>query len=103
MPTAAEFAVRRGVVDRVVAASSARGEPAGSAPHTPASRADALAGIALYRANLGRLLCPRPHSVSIPTQVLAPANDVNVTVACQTTAPRRFVTDLRTHLIDGNH
>ncbi|SUA79702.1 Haloalkane dehalogenase [Nocardia otitidiscaviarum] len=103
VPAVAEFAVRRGVVDRVVAVSSTRGEPAGTVPRTPSSQADAIDGIALYRANLGRLLRPRPRSVSVPTQVLAPVHDVNVTVACQTSAPRAFVPNLRTYVIEGNH
>ncbi|MBF6135027.1 alpha/beta fold hydrolase [Nocardia otitidiscaviarum] len=103
VPAVPEFAVRRGVVDRVVAASSSRGEPSGTVPHAPSSVADAIDGISLYRANLGRLLRPRPRSIAVPTQVLAPVNDVNVTVACQTTAPQPFVPGLRVHLIEGNH
>lgn len=98
-----EVAVRRGVVSRIVAASSVRGEPEGTAPHT-ITLPDTLDGIALYRANMIRpVLFPRPRPVTVPVQVLAPRDDIHVSVACQTEAPQPFATNLRTHEIEGNH
>ncbi|ASF08293.1 putative hydrolase [Nocardia brasiliensis NBRC 14402] len=103
LPALPEFAVRRGLVSRIVAASSVRGEPETTAPHT-IGLADTLDGIALYRANMARrVLFPKPRPVTVPVQVLAPRDDIHVSVACQTEAPRPFATNLRTHEIDGNH
>ncbi|MFI6215165.1 alpha/beta fold hydrolase [Nocardia brasiliensis] len=103
LPALPEFAVRRGLVSRIVAASSVRGEPETTTPHT-IGLADTLGGIALYRANMARrVLFPKPRPVTVPVQVLAPRDDIHVSVACQTEAPRPFATNLRTHEIDGNH
>lgn len=102
VPAVPEFFARRGLVSRVVAASSTAGEPFGAA-HT-VSMTNSIDGIGLYRANLvRRLLLPRPRTTAIPVQVLAPVDEVNISVAAQTEAPVPFATNLRVLEIEGNH
>ncbi|WP_107656693.1 alpha/beta fold hydrolase [Nocardia suismassiliense] len=103
LPVVPELAVKAGLVARVVAASSRPGEPAGTPAHT-VTVGDAVDGIGLYRANLARrVLRPRPRSTVIPVLVLAPVDDVNISVAAQTEPPAPFAANLRTQQIEGNH
>jgi len=103
LPLLPELLARAGLVDRMVARSSSIGRServrAAAAP-TPES----ISGIQQYRANfLRRLLRPRPPRVRIPVQVIAPTEDIHVTVGIALGAPARFVDRLQTHTVPGNH
>ncbi|MDQ6936952.1 MAG: alpha/beta fold hydrolase, partial [Actinomycetota bacterium] len=62
---------------------------------------DAVAGLELYRANLGHGGPPR--RCAIPVLVLAPRRDHFVTAPLQLEAPARWTAQLRTAEIDGGH
>ncbi|MCW2529722.1 MAG: short chain dehydrogenase [Pseudonocardiales bacterium] len=73
-------------------------------PDTAAGRRNAVHGLDLYRANLGRrTTSARPRRCEVPTLVIAPRFDRYVGVALQTEAPARFTTSLRTEIVDGGH
>ncbi len=88
--------------ERFVTSSRAR-RSLGNAGY-PRTEADAVTGLELYRANMGpgapRI---RPEPSSVPVQVLAPRHDRFVTVALQTGAPRPWVPELRTEVVEGGH
>jgi pimeloyl-ACP methyl ester carboxylesterase len=88
LPWLPEVAIRAGLLERVVG---------------PRERGNLLAGLNLYRANLGGLSRSRAREVRVPVQVLAPRSDRFVTTELATEAPRPYVRDLRTHVIDGGH
>jgi pimeloyl-ACP methyl ester carboxylesterase len=67
------------------------------------SRADAVAGLNLYRANSTFALTRRPVECFIPVLVLAPAADSAVSRELAHEAPRPWVTDLTTQTIEGGH
>lgn len=104
LPRLPECLVRRGVVDALVRRSERIGVP--TELHSRAARRprrDAINGIELYRANIHRMLAPRPADAVCPVQILAPIDDAHVTVPLACEAPRPYVTDLQTHEIPGNH
>jgi pimeloyl-ACP methyl ester carboxylesterase len=73
----------------------------GSGWHDPA---DVLHGLNLYRANIGpRAPRRRRAPIAVPVQVIAPRYDRYITVALQTEAPRPFVPELRSRIVDGDH
>ena len=89
IPLVPELGWRSGMGQRVLRKLS------GGAAGRPAV-ADAVHGLALYRANIGaRLSQPRPRRAAVPVQVLAPLGDPYVTPALQTDvarwAPRLWV------------
>ena len=84
-----EAAIRRGLLERTVGKRS---------------RSDQLNGLNLYRANMfAALRAPRPHSIDVPVQVIAPGADPFITPVCATEAPAPFASNLRTRLIEGGH
>jgi pimeloyl-ACP methyl ester carboxylesterase len=105
LPVLPETLARRGVIDLGIRRLGVRARSdAGLVDYTWRTKADALNGIELYRANmLTHLRRSRPQRITIPVQVLAPSADPHVTVALQTEAPRPFVDDLRIEVVDGGH
>ncbi|MEP6851447.1 MAG: alpha/beta fold hydrolase [bacterium] len=77
------------------------GRSALAAAGPPHSVDDAVAGLELYRANLGHGGAPR--RCGVPALVLAPRRDRFVTAPLQFGAPARWADDLRTAEIDGGH
>lgn len=92
LPVLPELGWRSGLLDRLLGAPP---------PHR--RRADALAGLALYRANLRGRPAAAPRSVDVPVQVLAPAGDAFVTPDLQLEAPRPHVTRLTGRTVPGGH
>ncbi len=89
LPRVPEAAIRRGLLERTVGKRS---------------RTDQVNGLNLYRANMfAALRAPRPQSIDIPVQVIAPGADPFITPVCATEAPAPFATNLRTRLIEGGH
>jgi pimeloyl-ACP methyl ester carboxylesterase len=89
LPRVPEAAIRRGLLERTVGKRS---------------KADQLNGLNLYRANMfAALRAPRPRSIDVPVQVIAPGADPFITPVCATEAPAPFATNLRTRLIEGGH
>ena len=104
LPRLPELLVRRGVVDAIATHSERIGVPVDrQLPADRRQQRDALNGIQLYRANMGRLLAPRPRHAICPVLVITPRDDAHVTVALAREAPVDFVPDLRTREIEGNH
>jgi pimeloyl-ACP methyl ester carboxylesterase len=103
LPWLPELLARAGLVDRMVARSSSIGRSERvRAAAEPTS--ESVSGIQQYRANfLRRLLRPRPPRVRIPVQVIAPTEDIHVTVGIALGAPARWVDLLQTHTVPGNH
>jgi pimeloyl-ACP methyl ester carboxylesterase len=103
LPWLPERLARTGLVDKMVARSSSLGRSEKVLPPAePTSESESL--IQLYRANFARRLWrPRPPRVRIPVQVIAPTEDIHVTVGVALGAPAPWVDDLRTHTIPGNH
>ena len=103
LPLLPELIARRGLVDRMVALSSSRGRTERvPAPAVPSPESSSL--IQLYRANLmRRLLRPRPPRVRIPVQVIAPTEDLHVTVGVALGAPAPYVDQLQTRTVPGSH
>jgi NAD(P)-dependent dehydrogenase (short-subunit alcohol dehydrogenase family)/pimeloyl-ACP methyl ester carboxylesterase len=97
---------RSGVAERLVSLSHRLGGRA-RVPERRSRQArlqDKINGLQLYRANmLGGPPRPRPLHTDVPVQVLAPRNDLFVSRALQTQAPRPFVADLRTRTVAGGH
>jgi NAD(P)-dependent dehydrogenase (short-subunit alcohol dehydrogenase family) len=94
LPLLPELLWRTGLAQRVLA-------PAHPG-HTPAV-ADAVHGIQLYRANmLGRLAKPRPGTIDVPVQVLAPRRDPFVSRSLQTDITR-WVPNLALRELPGGH
>lgn len=103
LPALPEAAIRLGLFDRVVRHSASHGLTEGSTVRDR-SRADAEAGLALYRANfLPRLTRPAPRRTSVPVQVLAPTADLHVDSEMQRTAPEPWCESLATLEVPGNH
>jgi pimeloyl-ACP methyl ester carboxylesterase len=103
LPLVPELAIRAGIFDRLVRHSATHGLAGGTTVRDK-SRADAEAGLALYRANfLPRLTRPRPRRTTVPVQVLAPTDDLHVDSEMQRTAPAPWCESLATHEIPGNH
>ena len=89
LPRVPEAAIRRGLLERTVGKRS---------------KADQLNGLNLYRANMfAALRAPRPGSIDVPVQVIAPGADPFITPVCATEAPAPFARNLRTRLIEGGH
>jgi pimeloyl-ACP methyl ester carboxylesterase len=105
LPVLPEVLARRGAIDIGIRRLAVRARTdTGIVDSTWRTKADALNGIELYRANmLTHLGRSRPQRITIPVQVLAPSDDPHVTVALQTEAPRPFVDDLRIEVVDGGH
>lgn len=103
LPVLPELIARRGIVDRMVAWSSSLGRSERVLPPAvPTQESSSL--IQLYRANLlRRLLRPRPPRVRIPVLVIAPTEDIHVTVGVAVGAPAPYVDRLQTRTIPGNH
>ena len=103
LPALPELIARRGVVDRMVALSSSRGlSERVQAPDVPSPESERH--VQLYRANLlRRLLRPRPPRVRIPVQVIAPTEDLHVTVGVALGAPVPYVDRLQTRRVPGSH
>lgn len=103
LPALPELAIRVGILDRLVR-HSARHGLGPEATVRDKSRADAEAGLALYRANfLPRLARPRPRRTTVPVQVLAPTDDLHVDSEMQRTAPAPWCESLATLEVPGNH
>lgn len=104
-PLLPELAWRSGAVDRLLAAASRIGRPAGAVPaETARTDADRINGIELYRANvMPRLRRPSPRRVSVPVQVIAPTKDIYVSYPLATQAPVPYVDDLRAVTVEGGH
>lgn len=92
LPVVPELLWRSGLAGRLLGAH-------GSAT----SRADAIAGLELYRANVGTAAAREPSRCLVPTLVLAPRADRYVTAALATQAPQRWTDDLRAVVIEGGH
>lgn len=103
LPLLPELIARRGIVDRMVAWSSSLGRSERvHPPAVPTPESSSL--IQLYRANLlRRLLRPRPPRVRIPVLVIAPTEDIHVTVGVALGAPAPYVDRLQTRTVPGNH
>lgn len=104
LPALPEFLARRGVLE----ALAARGErtempPEKPIPHGRRQPRDIENGIELYRANIRRLLAPRPKRAVCPVFVLAPRDDAFVTLPLALEAPVAFVPNLTTREIAGSH
>ena len=91
LPWLPELVLRHGPVERVVGREFRR------------SAADKVNGINLYRANLMRVLRPRPARVTMPVLVLAPVDDPYSRLATATQAPTPYVDDLTVEEIPGSH
>jgi pimeloyl-ACP methyl ester carboxylesterase len=103
LPWLPEFLARKGLVDTMVARSSSLGLTERIRP--PAEPTPESANLVqLYRANFARrLLRPRPPRVHIPVLVIAPTEDIHVTVGVALGAPAPYVDRLQTRTIPGNH
>lgn len=64
------------------------------------SRDDAIAGLEIYRANMGRSLSDA--AVAVPVLVIAPNRDSYISVGMQTEV-EAIAPDLRTKVVDGGH
>lgn len=94
LPLMPELAWRAGLAQRALALLDHTSDPA---------VADAVTGMALYRANmLPRLTAPDARRTDIPVQVLVPQRDPFVTRALQTDI-RRWVPNLAIRQISGGH
>lgn len=105
MPFLPESAARSGILDKAVNHSANIGiADATRRTHERRPERDLVNGIELYRANfVPRMLRPRLHTSTVPTQVIAPRQDAHVTVELQTQAPAPYLTDYRWEAIEGNH
>jgi pimeloyl-ACP methyl ester carboxylesterase len=103
LPVLPEFLARKGLVDKMVARSSSLGRS--ERVHPPAAPTQESASlIPLYRANFARrLLRPRPPRVRIPVLVIAPTQDIHVTVGIGLGAPVPYVDRLQTRTVPGSH
>jgi pimeloyl-ACP methyl ester carboxylesterase len=102
LPGIPELAIERGLFDRVLA----RYTPAGAEPEEQQRarrHADQVAGLQLYRSNILAWRRPTPRQIEVPVQVLAPSRDPFLTVDLQVEAPKPYVRDLRTHVLDAGH
>lgn len=73
-------------------------------PSTPAGLRNALNGLNLYKANMGRPGGAGPtRRCEVPVLVLAPRFDPYIGVKMQTEAPARWTSSLRTEVVDGGH
>lgn len=103
VPRLPELLWRSGALDRAVRVRIAGDPRAGHVTPYLGSTEDALRGLNLYRANIGRRPVRVPGRCTVPVQVLAPDRDRFVTVAFQTQAPAPYVAELRTRIIPGGH
>lgn len=102
-PVVPELLARTGIIDSLANLSFRKGLPL-KLTFARRPEQNVTNGVNLYRANfIDTLLSPEPRSTTVPVQVLAPLDDPHVTVALQTQAPARFVTDLHTRTVVGNH
>lgn len=92
LPKLPEFAIGAGLLDRAI----------GRRPHS-----DQRNGLNLYRANLRTNLRAvrrtSPARIDQPVQVIAPRGDRFISTRLALEAPRPFVADLHTHVVDGGH
>ena len=88
VPGLPEAAIRAGLLDRAI----------GTRP-----RADQLNGLNLYRANLRTRVRANPQPIDRPVQVIAPRSDHFITPRLALEAPRPFVAQLHTRVVDGGH
>ncbi|PZS19750.1 MAG: short chain dehydrogenase [Pseudonocardiales bacterium] len=105
LPILPELAWRTGRLDQLMAVSRGRRRSSAAADgKPPRSDADKINGLELYRANMfSHLSRPRPGRTRVPVQVLAPVDDMFVSVALQTQAPKPYASNLRTRTISGGH
>lgn len=104
LPLLPELLVRRGALEAIVSHSENLGVARANRTRSGRRpRRDQINGIELYRANFGSLIFPAPSPAVCPVQVLAPTDDVHVTVPLSLGAPREFVEDLRAEEVPGNH
>ncbi|MDT7575190.1 MAG: hypothetical protein QOH17_1523, partial [Pseudonocardiales bacterium] len=108
LPRLPEAAIRRGLLDRALAAANRRTGSSGSSGTEPApSRSidDKINGLELYRANIGSPLArrPRPQQIDIPVCVIAIEDDAYLTPRLCLEAPAPYVRDLHTRTISGGH
>lgn len=95
VPKLPEWAWQRGLVQSLLGRIDRSGED----PRT----ADAVNGINLYRANMGRRLSrPGRRTTDVPVQVIAPAQDGFVGTPMQTEIAK-WVPDLRIRTVQGGH
>jgi len=102
MPGAPELAIERGLFDRALA-KYAPGAEEPDAQQRARRHADQMAGLQLYRSNMLAWRRPTPRKIDVPVQVLATSRDPFLTVDLQVEAPKPYVRDLRTHVIDAGH
>ena len=94
LPLVPELAWRAGLAQRALTLLDHTSDPA---------VADAVTGVALYRANmLPRLTASDPRPTDVPVQVLVPQRDPFVTRALQTDI-RRWVPNLAIRQLSGGH
>ncbi|CAN5503870.1 hypothetical protein BH10ACT8_BH10ACT8_19110 [soil metagenome] len=103
IPRAPELLWRAGALDRAVRVTAPDAAGAGGTTPYLRSTEDALCGLNLYRANIGRRRPAAPKSCGVAVQVLAPDRDRFVTAAFQTQAPAPYVADLKTQIVPGGH
>src|SRR3954452_17466818 len=105
LPGLPELAVRRGLLDRGLAVSTAGSRSVAAVDvdprRTPAYK---LNGINLYRANMvGRLSRPRPVPADLPVQVVVAEQDRFVTTELAVESARPWVADLTVQHLAGGH
>ncbi|GDY29568.1 alpha/beta fold hydrolase [Gandjariella thermophila] len=102
LPLLPELFWRSGAGTALLAALERSGD--GSAtPPGQRSPADYLNGLQLYRANIPRRLSgPQQRGVDLPVQVIAPTNDLFVSVPMQTDI-RRWASNLTVRTVRGGH
>ncbi len=105
LPGLPELAVRRGLLDRGLALSTAGSRSVAAVDADPQrTPADKLNGINLYRANMvGRLSRPRPVPAPLPVQVVVAEQDPFVTPQLAVEAAQPWVTDLTVRRLAGGH
>lgn len=103
LPMFPELLARYGVIEALVTRMESP-TPSRQPPSVARrSRRDAINGIHLYRANVRRLLLPRPRPAICPVLVLAPTHDAFVTAPLAVQSPAPFVRGLRAEEINGGH
>jgi pimeloyl-ACP methyl ester carboxylesterase len=101
LPRVPEQVIRRGLLDRALAATGTKGTVTETPPR---STADKINGLALYRANMvGHLRRPRPVAADLPVQLIVPERDAFVTPELATEAPRPWVPDLTVRRLPAGH
>lgn len=104
LPVLAVALCRSGLVDWAIRQSERKYRGATPSGAWWRRARDNWPSIALYRANLiPRMLHPRPGAVTVPVQVLAPADDLFVSCDVQTGTAALAAPDLQIVKIDGSH